>query len=79
MKKEKVQYTETDLEVVGTCKICGCKVRRKDLTTTPKEEPRKAVYHTSFGVACSRHHGVADHYEELLKKAGEELEGLQNG
>jgi len=79
MKKEKVQYTEVDMEIVGTCKICGCKVRRKDLTTTPRQEPRKAVYHESFGVACARHIGVADLYEELWKQTEKEIEEIQNG
>ena len=54
------------------CKICKKEISQKDLSDE-SGGPKKAVYHASFGVACLHHPGVADHYEELLAKANEDL------
>lgn len=55
-------------DIVGKCKICGKEIRRDHLTATELDNTEKAVYHESFGFACLSHHGVKEHFEELLTK-----------
>lgn len=57
------------------CKICGEKINREDLSDE-FDGPKKAVYHDSFGVACLCHQGVAELYDELVKKADARLKEI---
>jgi len=59
------------------CKICGRDLQRSDFTATELDDPKKAVYHDSMGGACLSHEGIKEHFEELLKKIGENGNGSE--
>jgi hypothetical protein len=50
-----------------------CRVCKKEITLAQLSDedgtPKEAVYHSSFGVACLHHHGVAEHYDALIEEA----------
>lgn len=60
------------------CRICRKEIDRKDLTATELDDPEKAVYHESFGVACLSHAGIKDHYKALGKAVKEGNEGSKS-
>lgn len=56
-------------ESIQPCIICGKVWQIKDVD--------KWVYHESRGVVCQHHHGVKEWYDDLIKKANEELIKLE--
>ena len=44
-----------------SCRVCKAKHKRSDVDNY--------VYHESFGVVCTKHHGVKEWYKKLLKNA----------
>ena len=55
------------------CSICGKTMSSHSLTTSDLDDKTKAVYHESFGFACLSHHGIKEHFEELLEQARESI------
>lgn len=67
-------------EIIGQCFVCGAPITKHLLSFREEGESYpKAVYVNGWpksGLACTKHPGIIEEYENILNSAGKSLNGV---